>query len=65
MKYAIALFITLLALSAQAQEKKPLSGHEYAVNALSQKENIIMQLLDQIVELRKQLDEKKKDEAPK
>ncbi len=56
----------LIATPAYAQDEKPLTGREYAANAIMQKENIIMQLLDQIVELKKQLAEAKKaKETPK
>lgn len=52
MKKLLLAAVLLVAASAQAQNQQgPLTGQEYAVNALAQKERIIMKLLDQIAQL--------------
>lgn len=54
MKNTLITIILLSAIPAYAEEK-PLTGREYAANAIGQKESIIMQLLDEIARVKEEL----------
>lgn len=64
MKYVLVTLILLSVIPAYAQDK-PLTGREYAANAIAQKEAIVMQLLDEIVSLKKQIEDAKKSKEDK